>query len=873
MPEVPALSVPDASLGGENIIIAKRRIVKVNLKHCLAIDVSISAMDVHKPSNQCIMACGKVLYLWDLEKLGMIRKYGRTTGSIHREQILTVQFNATGTRIVSAGVDKRIVVWNVKTAKTEKILEGHKGQVFQAEFSRDGERILSASDDGRVIVWDWHTGTVLLSYIRHPAAVRSVATFPEHPEKIVCGRNDGTITIWDLSVKGIVDNILPDPDWIHDGEEQSLVGWYGIHKHHSGAIMAVAVSPNGKYLASAASDHTTKLWNVVSYNKNVEIVQAELLDANQKTRALDAYIDVFDDRYDAQIKLKEFAGLMIGEVPIPTGYHADLLFTYRHEAAVLSISFNAESDIVATGSMDATCRLWSCRRGDLIFQINVPSAVSQVAFCPFSNDLYAVCENRMLVFEVHPSAREEELPEAWRLNAEAFYSGDNTRVKNTPDRSFRIDEDEGEWDPAVLADKKKVMNVEDLKQLISHGLVLPSFLDTLLSQFSSVDAEKLFFNMKKFKMQPNQLLRLLVNAKFHPRDVLKALSAADNAGVLFAAALSGVPISSLMIRLGYKPCNTEKEQIYLHLRDFNPELSLLETPLKVNNSRRTTAQVFSEGRGISGFSPGGGRRESEEYYIQMERQQQYYNQTDTYHGEMQGPQWGRVKPLTGDVVKYIPSEQLKLLKDFHGHREIKPIFMRQILVDAPKHPNFTPQSPIRDTTPWIPQRGAVSQTGVRFNETVTNSRGNNFANLVTRRNKRNTGASPPRPLPAKKELLGTSSKTVFNPDRYLKTMGMNVRFSSENDRGVKRGAKAGGMAVGQADLGMVNGNALNVGGAGPGHNNPSRTQGFNGSLIQGHVYAEPIAIRGSKNQEIKEQFVVGSGIALKEATARQFQFE
>ncbi|KAJ3386423.1 hypothetical protein HDU84_001556 [Entophlyctis sp. JEL0112] len=272
----------------------------------------------------------------------------------------------------------------------------------------NGEQV---SHDEHIKTSQGQSGYILLSYLKHPAAVKCAALFPERTDKIFCGRTDGTITVWDLSVKGIVENILPDPDWIHEGEEQSLVGWYGIDKHHSGAIMAIAISPNGKYLATAATDHTTKLWGVTSFMKNVEQIQSELQEASKQSRKLDQCINVFDDVYDAQIRLNEFSGLRIGEVPIPTGYHADIIFTFQHDSTVLCVTFNAASDICVTGSMDATCRLWSCRRGDLIFQINVPAPVSSVFMSPISNEMYAVCQNRVLIFNYHAKDNEDELPD------------------------------------------------------------------------------------------------------------------------------------------------------------------------------------------------------------------------------------------------------------------------------------------------------------------------------------------------------------------------------------------------------------------------------------------------------------------------------
>ncbi|KAJ3072138.1 Target of rapamycin complex subunit lst8 [Podochytrium sp. JEL0797] len=516
-----------------------------------------------------IVASGKVMYLWKLETMSMIQKYGRTNGSIHRENILCCKFNTAGTRLVSCGEDKRVVVWNVKEV------------------------------------------------------LRTLAFFPDRPDKIVAGRSDGSITIWDLTVRGVIDNILPDPDWLHDGEEQSLVGWYGIEKHHSGAILAIAISPNGRFLASASTDHTTKLWSVVSYMKDIDIVQAELLNASQKSRQLDEYIQVHDDKYDVQIKMREFVGLRIGEVPLPTGYHSDLLFTFRHDAPVMSVAFSSASD-------------------------------------RDSDEFYLVCQNRVLTFGYQASQKEEDLQETGRVHA-GFFSGDNSRAKNTAQTGIFIDDDEEGEEMEVLAERKAAMTVSELKQLITHGLVLPSFLDTLLAQFKGIEAETLFYNMKKYKLHPQQLLRLLVNSKFHPRDILMALATKTHGAKLYSNALSGNPIHPIMIQLGFKPYDDSLKtdsEIYLHYRDFNPELYADQIPLVTGRNNQLLDSPHSPRR--AGTRGGG---ETDEYRRQSLRDQQFYSNqsTEKYAGEMQGPKWQRHTP-TGELVHFIPSMQLKLLK-------------------------------------------------------------------------------------------------------------------------------------------------------------------------------------------------------------------
>ncbi|KAH9249197.1 hypothetical protein BASA81_013097 [Batrachochytrium salamandrivorans] len=85
-----------------------------------------------------------------------------------------------------------------------------------------------------------------------------------------------------------------------------------------------------------------------------------------------------DTSYDEQLKYQEYSTLKIGDVPLTSGYHADLLSTLRHEAPVLCVRFTCNSDITITGCMDSTCRLWSSRRGELLFQINTPAPVTMI---------------------------------------------------------------------------------------------------------------------------------------------------------------------------------------------------------------------------------------------------------------------------------------------------------------------------------------------------------------------------------------------------------------------------------------------------------------------------------------------------------------
>ena len=79
----------------------------------------------------------------------------------HNDCVFTVEFNHTGTYVVSTSEDEMIRIWDVATGKLYRVLIGHNDSVVYACFNTYNTMITSASSDQTVRIWDIESGTCL----------------------------------------------------------------------------------------------------------------------------------------------------------------------------------------------------------------------------------------------------------------------------------------------------------------------------------------------------------------------------------------------------------------------------------------------------------------------------------------------------------------------------------------------------------------------------------------------------------------------------------------------------------------------------------------------------------------------------------------
>ena len=157
---------------------------------------SYSVNSVSFSPDGTVLASGSLddtVKLWDVATRTNI-----ATIAGHKGGINSVSFSPDGKTLASGSYDGSVKLWDVATRTNIATIAGHKGGINSVSFSPDGKTLASGSYDGSVKLWDVATRTNIATIAGHKGGINSVSFSPDGTT-LASGSYDGTVKLWDTS--------------------------------------------------------------------------------------------------------------------------------------------------------------------------------------------------------------------------------------------------------------------------------------------------------------------------------------------------------------------------------------------------------------------------------------------------------------------------------------------------------------------------------------------------------------------------------------------------------------------------------------------------------------------------------------------------
>jgi WD40 repeat protein len=205
---------------------------------------------------------------------GIIRLVDRATGKVLQTwdaglgEISSAAFSPDGVQLAVVSSDVNDAkIFDASTGKELVTLTGHTNSNWGVDFNADGSRLVTAGRDGTARLWDAATGQLLHTFTGHASAIGAVRFSPDDSRLATAG-TDGTVRVWDVSTGAQlleVEGFTAGVDFTPDGKHLVLPALTnaGIK------IMALTVDE----LTQIAKHRLTRTWTLEECQKFLHVEQ------------------------------------------------------------------------------------------------------------------------------------------------------------------------------------------------------------------------------------------------------------------------------------------------------------------------------------------------------------------------------------------------------------------------------------------------------------------------------------------------------------------------------------------------------------------------------------------------------------------------
>jgi WD40 repeat protein len=323
----------------------------------------------------------------------------------HADSIWSVAFSSISTQIsseyeqnivlVSGSIDHTIKIWDVRTGRCLRTLQGARSQIFSLACAWNSnvtnepvQHIIASGGDDRVIrLWDIDTGHCLKTLQSHTDSIWTIASSP-NGLLFASGGNDQTVRLWDVNtgqclrtLQGHANQVYslgfsPDGKTLVSGHTDQQARVWDVQtgralqtlQGHTSWIWSATFSPNGQMIISGSGDKTIKLWDaktgaVLRTLQAANWVWSVVMSPDNRVIA--------SGHSDHKIRLWD---TVTGQV---------LKLLQGHTGWVRAVAFHPNGEMLASGSGDHTIKLWNRHTGDALTTLEGHTgAIRAIAFSP-----------------------------------------------------------------------------------------------------------------------------------------------------------------------------------------------------------------------------------------------------------------------------------------------------------------------------------------------------------------------------------------------------------------------------------------------------------------------------------------------------------
>jgi WD40 repeat protein len=166
----------------------------------------------------------------------------------HETWVKALAFSKDGAQAISAGCDGKITWWDAaaEAPKPIRSINAHQGWIRSLDVSPDGTLLVSGGNDNQVRLWNVSDGSLVRELVGHQRNVYCVAFHPTG-QFVLSGDLTGVLKQWDAA----------SGKEVRAFDAKPLHTYEGGQRVDFGGVRAIAVSPDGKWLAAGGLHKAT----------------------------------------------------------------------------------------------------------------------------------------------------------------------------------------------------------------------------------------------------------------------------------------------------------------------------------------------------------------------------------------------------------------------------------------------------------------------------------------------------------------------------------------------------------------------------------------------------------------------------------------